>query len=45
MLGLPDRFVDHGDQNLLLASLGLDRAGVSAAITARLDALRRRAAA
>jgi 1-deoxy-D-xylulose-5-phosphate synthase len=45
MLGLPDRFVDHGDQNLLLASIGLDRAGVAAAITARLDVLRRRAAA
>jgi 1-deoxy-D-xylulose-5-phosphate synthase len=45
MLGLPDRFVDHGDQNLLLASVGLDRAGVLAAIGARLDALRRRAAA
>jgi 1-deoxy-D-xylulose-5-phosphate synthase len=45
MLGLPDRFVDHGDQNLLLASVGLDRAGVLAAVGARLDALRRRAAA
>jgi 1-deoxy-D-xylulose-5-phosphate synthase len=45
MLGLPDHFVDHGDQNLLLASLGLDRAGVLASISARLDALRRRAAA
>jgi 1-deoxy-D-xylulose-5-phosphate synthase len=45
LLGLPDRFVDHGDQNLLLAAVGLDRAGVVAAISARLDALRRRAAA
>jgi 1-deoxy-D-xylulose-5-phosphate synthase len=45
MLGLPDRFVDHGDQNQLLASVGLDRAGILAAIGARLDALRRRAAA
>jgi 1-deoxy-D-xylulose-5-phosphate synthase len=45
LLGLPDRFVDHGDQNLLLASVGLDRAGVLASISARLDALRRRAAA
>ncbi len=45
LLGLPDRFVDHGDQNLLLASVGLDRAGVLASIAARLDALRRRAAA
>jgi 1-deoxy-D-xylulose-5-phosphate synthase len=45
LLGLPDRFVDHGDQNLLMASVGLDRAGVLASISARLDALRRRAAA
>jgi 1-deoxy-D-xylulose-5-phosphate synthase len=45
LLGLPDRFVDHGDQNQLLASVGLDRAGVLAAISARLDAMRRRAAA
>ena len=35
-LGLPDRFVDHGDQAQLLASLGLDRAGIAAAIRARL---------
>ena len=34
-LGLPDRFVDHGDQAQLLASVGLDRAGVVAAIRAR----------
>lgn len=35
-LGLPDRFVDHGDQAQLLASIGLDRAGIVAAIRARL---------
>jgi len=35
-LGLPDRFVDHGDQAQLLASAGLDRAGIAAAIRARL---------
>ena len=35
-LGLPDRFVDHGDQAQLLASVGLDRAGIVAAIRARL---------
>jgi 1-deoxy-D-xylulose-5-phosphate synthase len=35
-LGLPDRFVDHGDQAQLLASIGLDKAGVLAAIRARL---------
>ncbi len=31
-LGLPDRFVDHGDQSKLLASVGLDKAGILAAI-------------
>jgi 1-deoxy-D-xylulose-5-phosphate synthase len=35
-LGLPDRFVDHGEQAQLLASIGLDRAGIAAAIRARL---------
>ncbi len=35
-LGLPDRFVDHGDQAQLLASIGLDRAGIVAAVRARL---------
>jgi len=35
-LGLPDRFIDHGDQAQLLASVGLDRAGIVAAIRARL---------
>ncbi|MGB7541004.1 MAG: 1-deoxy-D-xylulose-5-phosphate synthase [Burkholderiales bacterium] len=35
-LGLPDRFIDHGDQTQLLASIGLDRAGIVAAIRARL---------
>jgi 1-deoxy-D-xylulose-5-phosphate synthase len=28
LLGLPDRFVDHGDPAKLLASLGLDAAGI-----------------
>ncbi|MBS1229410.1 MAG: deoxyxylulose-5-phosphate synthase [Proteobacteria bacterium] len=27
-LGLPDRFIDHGDQALLLAEVGLDKAGI-----------------
>ncbi len=27
-LGLPDRFIDHGDQALLLAEVGLDRDGI-----------------
>ena len=36
-LGLPDRFVDHGDQALQLASCGLDAAGIEAAIRERLS--------
>jgi len=35
-LGLPDRFIDHGDQGHLVASAGLDTAGILAAIRARL---------
>lgn len=31
-LGLPDRFIDHGDQNQLLAEAGLDRDGILTAI-------------
>ncbi len=31
-LGLPDHFIDHGDQAQLLASIGLDHAGILAAI-------------
>ena len=27
-LGLPDRFIDHGDQSQLLAEIGLDAAGI-----------------
>ncbi|MFO1362155.1 MAG: 1-deoxy-D-xylulose-5-phosphate synthase [Burkholderiales bacterium] len=38
-LGLPDRFIDHGDQGQLLASVGLDRDGVVAAVRARLAGL------
>jgi 1-deoxy-D-xylulose-5-phosphate synthase len=38
-LGLPDRFVDHGDQNQLLASVGLDRDGVLASVRARIATL------
>jgi 1-deoxy-D-xylulose-5-phosphate synthase len=34
-LGLPDRFVDHGDQAQLLASVGLDRPGIVSAVRAR----------
>jgi 1-deoxy-D-xylulose-5-phosphate synthase len=32
LLGLPDRFVDHGDPAKLLASVGLDAAGIQQAI-------------
>ncbi|HJW03086.1 MAG TPA: 1-deoxy-D-xylulose-5-phosphate synthase [Azospira sp.] len=32
-LGLPDRFIDHGDQALLLAELGLDSQGIVRAIS------------
>jgi 1-deoxy-D-xylulose-5-phosphate synthase len=38
-LGLPDCFIDHGDQHQLLASVGLDKDGVLAAIRARLAEL------
>jgi 1-deoxy-D-xylulose-5-phosphate synthase len=31
-LGLPDHFIDHGDQHQLLAAVGLDASGVLAAI-------------
>ncbi|MBS0551129.1 MAG: 1-deoxy-D-xylulose-5-phosphate synthase, partial [Proteobacteria bacterium] len=37
-LGLPDRFIDHGDQAQLLASVGLDKPGILAAIE-RVDQL------
>ncbi|MGL1834528.1 1-deoxy-D-xylulose-5-phosphate synthase [Rhodocyclaceae bacterium SMB388] len=33
-LGLPDRFIDHGDQGQLLQAVGLDSAGIMAAIAA-----------
>jgi len=35
MLGLPDKFIDHGDPAKLLASVGLDAAGITASIKAR----------
>lgn len=34
-LGLPDVFIDHGDQATLLAGLGLDAAGIEASVRAR----------
>jgi 1-deoxy-D-xylulose-5-phosphate synthase len=40
-LGLPDRFVDHGDPARLLASVGLDAASIEASIRARFGELLR----
>ena len=37
-LGLPDRFIDHGEHAMLLSHLGLDAAGVAASIRQKLDA-------
>ena len=38
-IGLPDRFIDHGDQARLLAEVGLDRDGIVATVrTALTDA-------
>nr|UOZ97248.1 1-deoxy-D-xylulose-5-phosphate synthase [Cupriavidus sp.] len=37
-LGLPDRFIDHGDHAKLLALEGLDADGITASIRARLPA-------
>jgi 1-deoxy-D-xylulose-5-phosphate synthase len=37
-LGLPDRFIDHGDQNQLLALAGLNKDGIVASIRKRLAA-------
>ncbi|NGM88849.1 1-deoxy-D-xylulose-5-phosphate synthase [Parapusillimonas sp. SGNA-6] len=34
-LGLPDRFIDHGDQSAILAELGLDAKGIAASVRAR----------
>lgn len=37
-LGLPDEFIDHGDQNLLRSKAGLDAAGIRASIEHRFGA-------
>lgn len=34
-LGLPDRFIDHGDQNTLLSGIGLDAAGIEQSVRLR----------
>jgi len=38
LLGLPDRFIDHGDPAKLLASVGLDAAGIEHAVRRALEA-------
>ncbi len=35
VLGFPDKFIDHGDPQALLAGLGLDAAGIAASIKQR----------
>ncbi len=35
MLGLPDKFIDHGDPQALLAGVGLDAKGIAASIRQR----------
>jgi len=37
-IGLPDRFIDHGEQGALLASVGLDAAGIERSVRARFEA-------
>ncbi len=39
MLGLPDKFIDHGDTATLLKNVGLDGAGIQASIEARFGAV------
>jgi len=34
-LGLPDRYIDHGDQAAILSALGLDAAGIVASVESR----------
>ena len=36
-IGLPDRFVDHGDQQQLLAQLAMDSAGIVSRVKATID--------
>ncbi|HEX4333233.1 MAG TPA: 1-deoxy-D-xylulose-5-phosphate synthase [Usitatibacter sp.] len=42
MLGLPDRFVEHGDSGQLLSDCGLDAAGIARSIRERLSQSGRR---
>ncbi len=39
MLGLPDKFIDHGDPAALLAGVGLDAKGIAASIRQRFGAV------
>jgi 1-deoxy-D-xylulose-5-phosphate synthase len=39
LLGLPDRFVDHGDHASLMKECGLDAAGITRSIKAKLEQL------
>ena len=41
-LGLPDRFIQHGDHQQLLADCGLDAAGIARAVRERLSTSDRR---
>jgi 1-deoxy-D-xylulose-5-phosphate synthase len=36
-LGLPDKFIDHGDATQLLAQCGLDAAGITASVNQRMN--------
>lgn len=38
-LGIPDRFIDHGDQAAILSEIGLDGAGIEASIRKRFSSL------
>src|SRR5690606_14954366 len=38
-LGLPDRFIDHGEQSAILSELGLDAAGIEQSIRERFATL------
>ena len=43
-LGLPDRFIEHGDHAALLALQGLDAAGIEVSVRGRFGSLVERAA-
>ena len=36
-MGLPDRFIDHGDQSLLLSEIGLDKEGIIRTVRTHLN--------